>query len=75
MPLPIVDVPISPDAIVRCPERQFAARRAQKACVACPHFAGVGQMATSGPWHVRYAIRCRGVVERRTEVLPEVLEE
>ena len=69
------DVEISQEAIIPCPDVGFKPRRAQ-ACQSCEHFRGIGLMCAdeSLPWHERYAVRCGHIIERRTQILPPVIE-
>lgn len=73
----VVGVEIDPRALVPCPAtpgKPFRARYAARACPGCPHYRGLGLMATEGEWHQMYAIRCAHVIEQRTTIL-EVIEE
>ena len=75
--LKIIDVEIDSRAIVPCPEKDFKPRRAAAACPKCKHFKGIGLMSEDDDleWHQKFAIRCVHPVERRTQILSEVIEE
>ena len=74
---------IDPAAVVACPMKDFAARRAYLSCPDCELFNGLAIMSTAPlaadnptagvKWSDKYAIRCAHVIERRTQNL-EVIE-
>ena len=82
--LPIAETKtIDPAAVVSCPMKNFAARRAYLACPDCEYFYGLAVMSSAPlisddpangvKWSDKYAIRCAHVIERRTQDL-EVIE-
>ena len=75
--LKIIDVEIDGRVIVPCPEKDFKPRRAAVACPKCKHFKGIGLMSAEADfeWHQKFVIRCEYIMERRTQILPEVIEE
>ncbi len=75
--LKIIDVEIDSRVVIPCPAIDFRPRRAANACPNCEYFKGVGLMSDEPDigWHKKYAIRCTHVIERRTQLIPEVIEE
>jgi len=62
--------------IIQCPITTFKPRRGIN-CMKCEFYGGLGIMIEDEtlPWHERYAIRCGHIIERRTHVIPEIIEE
>jgi len=69
------DKEIDTTAIIACPALSFKLRRVT-ACLKCKEYRGLGVMCTdkSKAWNERYAVRCAHIMERRTQILPEVHE-
>ncbi len=75
--LKIVNVEIDSRVVIPCPEKDFRPRRAANACPGCDHFKGIGLMSEEPDigWHKKFAIRCAHVMERRTQLIPEIIED
>ena len=83
LPIEQKTITIDPAAVVACPMKNFAARRAYLACPDCEFFNGLAIMSTAPlaadnpttgvKGSDKYAIRCAHVIERRTQDL-EVIE-
>lgn len=67
--LPIVETEIDENALIKCPIKDFAYRKAAIACPVCPGFMGVAQMGKEGQWDQMYSIRCSAMIERRTQII------
>ncbi|MDH5426445.1 MAG: hypothetical protein OEY29_15775 [Gammaproteobacteria bacterium] len=76
--LPIVEnIVIDPNATTYCPllfiDRaiQFSSVSIGEECVICPGYQGLAEISSDKTlsWDKRYAVRCGGVVERRTKIL------
>jgi hypothetical protein len=67
--LQVVNVEVSESVAIACPKAGFKPKIVVDSCLKCAYFDGVGLMNSdlSRPWHERYAIRCKHVIERRTQ--------
>lgn len=70
-----IDVEIDRNVVIQCPDIGFQILRAVN-CKNCKNYRGLG-ILNADPresWENRYAIRCAGVIERRTQRIPEIVE-
>ncbi|MBW1674532.1 MAG: hypothetical protein JRJ45_12990 [Deltaproteobacteria bacterium] len=85
--LPIANVQIDDDVLIRCPIKDFQYRKASIVCPQCAGFHGIAQMVNFNgkgtkedfdkefnliPWDGKYAIRCGAMIERLTKIIQVV---